>query len=111
MSMYKLARGLSSHVIYYHMSIDENIALLPAFEKAALKLTFYLNYAEYQTTDKKKNMYYQKAWKSLIKLETYYDLIVMQEINFKEHLINKYIERIKRALKKKLLEDKISIGQ
>lgn len=105
MSMYKLARGLSSHVIFYHMSTDENIVVLPAFEKAALKLTFYLNYAEYQTTDKRKKAYYQKAWKSLIKLETYYDLIEMQEINCKEHLIDKYIERIKRALKKKLLQE------
>lgn len=105
MSMYKLARGLSSHVIFYHMSTEVNIAVLPAFEKAALKLTFYLNYAEYQTTDKRKKVYYQKAWKSLIKLETYYDLIEMQEINYKEHLIDKYIERIKRALKKKLLQE------
>ena len=105
MSIYKLARGLSSHVIFYHMSTEVNIAVLPAFEKAALKLTFYLNYAEYQITDKKKNMYYQKAWKWLIKLETYYDLIEMQEINYKEHLIDKYIERIKRALKKKLLQE------
>ena len=105
MSIYKLARGLSSHVIFYHMSTEVNIAVLPAFEKAALKLTFYLNYAEYQITDKRKKGYYQKAWKSLIKLETYYDLIEMQEINYKEHLIDKYIERIKRALKKKLLQE------
>ncbi len=105
MSMYKLARGLSSNVIYYHMTTDENIAVLPAFEKEALKLTFYLNYAEYQPTDKRKKVYYQKAWKSLIKLETYYDLIEMQEINCKENLIDKYIERIKRALKKKLLQE------
>ena len=105
MSIYKLARGLSSHVIFYHMSTEVNIAVLPAFEKAALKLTFYLNYAEYQTTDKRKKAYYQKAWKSLIKLETYYDLIEMQEINYKEHLIDKYIERIKRTLKKKLLQE------
>ena len=105
MSIYKLARGLSSHVIFYHMSTEVNIAVLPAFEKAALKLTFYLNYAEYQITDKRKKGYYQKAWKSLIKLETYYDLIEMQEINYKEHLIDKYIERIKRTLKKKLLQE------
>ena len=105
MSIYKLARGLSSHVIFYHMSTEVNIAVLPAFEKAALKLTFYLNYAEYQITDKRKKVYYQKAWKSLIKLETYYDLIEMQEINCKEHLIDKYMERIKRALKKKLLQE------
>ncbi len=105
MSIYKLAQGLSFHVIFYQLyNYDFTSEVLPAFEKAVLKLTFYLNCADHETTDKRKRKYYRKAWKSVIKVETYYNLIENQDFDFGEHLIEKYIAKIKRVLKKELSE-------
>src|SRR5690606_35017958 len=103
MNTYKLAKRLASYVIFYHMHTgDFKIKLLPEYEKADLKLAFHLNCAEHEGTEKRKKTYYQKAWKAVIKLETYYDQVEWQQINFEEYIIGKYIAKIKRILKKEL---------
>lgn len=103
MNTYKLAKRLAHHVIIHHMHTEGfKIKVLPEYEKAALKLAFHLNCAEHETTEERKKAYYQKAWKAVIKLETYYDQVELQEINFEEYIIGKYIAKIKRTLKKEL---------
>ena len=103
MNTYQLAKRLASHVIFYHMHTEDfKIKVLPEYEKAALKLAFHLNCADHEATEDRKKTYYQKAWKAVIKLETYYDQVELQEIDFKEYIIGKYIEKIKRTLKKEL---------
>lgn len=103
MNTYKLAKRLAHHVIIHHMLTEGlKIKVLPEYEKAALKLAFHLNCADHEATEERKKTYYQKAWKAVIKLETYYDQVEMQQINFEEYIIGKYIEKIKRTLKKEL---------
>ena len=103
MNTYKLAKRLASYVIFYHMHTgDFKIKVLPEYEKAALKLAFHLNCADHEATEERKKTYYQKAWKAVIKLETYYDQVELQEIDFEEYIIGKYIAKIKRILKKEL---------
>ena len=106
MSIYKLAKRLASHIVFYHIyAFNQHVIVLPEYEKASLKLAYYLNCADHETTEKGKRKYYKKAWKTAIKLETYYDQVEMQEIDCKEYIIGKYIEKIKRALKKELLKE------
>jgi len=103
MNTYKLAKRLAHHVIFYHMHTEDfKVIVLAEYEKAALKLAFHLNCADNEATEGGKKTYYRKAWKAVIKLETYYDQVEMQEIDFKEYIIGKYIAKIKRALKKEL---------
>ena len=103
MNIYKLAKRLAWLVIFYHMHTDYfKVKVLPAYEKAALKLAFHLNCADHEATEERKKTYYQKAWKAVIKLETYYDQVELQEIDFEEYIIGKYIAKIKRILKKEL---------
>ncbi|MDO5637016.1 MAG: hypothetical protein Q4G18_07165 [Myroides sp.] len=103
MNTYQLAKRLAHHVIIHHMDTEGfKIKVLPEYEKAALKLAFHLNCADHETTEERKKTYYQKAWKAVIKLETYYDQVELQEINFEEYIIGKYIAKIKRTLEKEL---------
>ena len=103
MNTYILAKRLAHHVIFYHMHTEDfKVKVLAEYEKAALKLAFHLNCADNEATEGRKKTYYRKAWKAVIKLETYYDQVEMQEIDCKEYIIGKYIAKIKRSLKKEL---------
>lgn len=106
MNTYKLAKRLAHHVIIYHMYTEGfEIEVLPEYEKAALKLAFHLNCAEHEATEERKKAYYQKALKAIIKLETYYDQVELQQIYIEQYIIGKYITKIKRALKNELSQD------
>lgn len=65
MNIYKLAKRLAWLVIFYHMHTDDfKVKVLPAYEKAALKLAFHLNCADHEPTEEIKKKVLPKSMES-----------------------------------------------